>query len=133
VVWRDDDADGDDGANTISFVGVVDEVAADRSATVGDEAADVAVHDVAAAVGPKRIWPGSRRTPPALMVRRKLSIARSIRPRKPEKAKRDANACGGNMKDSKKIDSSKISNDGCDEVDSDTDVAGMIGTTDDVP
>jgi hypothetical protein len=122
MVLRDDDADGDDGADTISVAGVVDEVAADRSDTVGDEAADVAVDEVVTTVGPERIGSGSRRMPPALMVRWTLPIARSILSRKLEKAECDAKGCGVNSKDPKKIESSKIGDDGADEVDADADV-----------
>jgi hypothetical protein len=45
VVWRDDDADGDDGSDTIGV-------------------ADAVVDEVTNTVGPKVIGSGSRRTPP---------------------------------------------------------------------
>jgi hypothetical protein len=53
--------DGDEEGDMISITGVVDEVAANRSAVVddvGDEATDVAADGDAAAVGPKRIGSG---------------------------------------------------------------------------
>jgi hypothetical protein len=48
MVWRDDDDDV--GVDTGDAVVV--EVAADKSATVGDEATDVAVDELATVVGP---------------------------------------------------------------------------------
>jgi ribose 5-phosphate isomerase len=90
--------------------------------SVGDEASDRAVDEVADVVGLERIGLGSRRTPPALMLRWMLPIARSIPPCKPEKAEHEAKGCGVNSKDPKKIESSKIGDDGADEVDADADV-----------
>jgi hypothetical protein len=93
VVRRNDDSDGDDGADTVGTAhAVVDEVAADSSAAVADEEEDVAVDEVAIAAGPEVIGLGSRRTPPALMLRWTLPNAMSIPPRMPEKAKRDVEA-----------------------------------------
>jgi hypothetical protein len=57
-------ADDDEGANMISFVGVVDEVGADRSATVDDKTSDVVVDEVTTAAGSEHIMSGSQRTPP---------------------------------------------------------------------
>jgi hypothetical protein len=72
AVPRDDDEEAD----MISVAGVVDEVAAEGSATVGDEAADVAADGAAAAGGAEGIGSGRRRIPPALMLRWTLPIAR---------------------------------------------------------
>jgi hypothetical protein len=94
VVRRGDDADVDEGADKISVVGTVDEFAADRSAMVGDEATDVAVDEVATAAGPEKIRSEGRRTPPVLMLRWTLPIARSILPHKPEKAEHDVKVWG---------------------------------------
>jgi hypothetical protein len=51
----------------------------------------------------------------------------------PEQAGRDEKAWGVNSKDPKQIDSSKIGDGGADDDDVNPDVAGMIGTTNDVP
>jgi hypothetical protein len=76
---------------------MVDEVAADRSAAVGDEAADVAVDEVATTAGPEVIGSGSRRTPPSLMLRWTLRNTISILPRRPEKVEHDEKAWGGKL------------------------------------
>jgi hypothetical protein len=68
------------------------EVASGKSATVGDVAKDVAVDEVTTAVRPEVIGSGSRRTPPAMMLRWTLPNAMSIPPRMPEKAKCDVEA-----------------------------------------
>jgi hypothetical protein len=96
VVRRNDDTDGDDGADTVGTAdAVVDAVAADSSAAVADEAEDVAVNEVAIAAGPEVIGLESRRTPPALMLRWTLPNAMSIPPLRPEKAECDVKAWGG--------------------------------------
>ena len=134
VVRRDDDADGDDGADVIEVAdAVVVKVAVDKSAAVGDEANDVAVDEVTTVVRPEVIGSGSRRTPPVLMLRWTLPNAMSTPPRRPEKAERDAKAWGMNSKDPKQIESSKIGDDGADgDDDASKDVADTIGTCDDV-
>ena len=101
VAPRDGDADDDEEADMIGVAGVVDEVAADRSAAAGDEAADIVANGAAAATGPERIGSGRRRMPPALMLRWTLPIARSIPPRRPEKVERDEKECGVNSNDPK--------------------------------
>jgi hypothetical protein len=129
---RDGDADGDEEADMISVAevadeDVADEVAADVSAAVGDEATDVAdVFAIATCIG--GIGSGSRRTPPELMLRRMLPSIRSTPPRRPEKAERDVKVCGVNSKEPKLIESSRIGED-----DADASVAGAIGTADEVP
>jgi hypothetical protein len=81
VVQRDDDVDGDDGADAIEVVdAVVGEVAADKLATVGDEAVDVVVDEVTTAAGTEVIGSGSCRTPPALMLRWTFPNVMSIPP-----------------------------------------------------
>jgi hypothetical protein len=57
---------------------VVVEVAADKSAAIGDEAVDVAVDEVATAATPEVIGSGKRKTPPALMFRWTLPNVMSI-------------------------------------------------------
>jgi hypothetical protein len=95
VVRRDDEADGDDGADVIDDVdAVVVEVAADKSAAVGDEVVDVAVDELAITARPEVIGSGSRETPPALILRWTLPNGRSIPPRRPEKDECDAKAWG---------------------------------------
>jgi hypothetical protein len=95
VVWRNDDAYSNDGANAVGTVdAVVDEVAVDSSATVGDEVEDVAVDEVVTATGPEGVRSRSRRTPPALMLKWTIPNAMSIPPRRPEKAECDAKAGG---------------------------------------
>jgi hypothetical protein len=90
MVRRDDDgADVSDVADEV----VVD-VAADKIAAVGDEAEDVAVDEVGTVLRPEVIEFGSRRTPPALMLRWTLPNVMSIPVRRPEKAERDAKAWG---------------------------------------
>jgi hypothetical protein len=69
---------------------VVIDVAADKSATVGDEAVDVAVDDITVAAEPEAIGSRSRRMPPALMLRWTLSNVMYIPPCRPEKVERDA-------------------------------------------
>ena len=125
MVRHDDDDDGD--------VGVDTDDATDSSAVVDDEAADVAANGVAATAGPKSIGSGRRRTPPALMLRWTLPIARSIPPGRPEKVECDEKGCGVNSKDPKQIESSRADEVGAGEDDADADVAGAIGTADVVP
>jgi hypothetical protein len=122
VALHDGDADGDEEADTISVAGMVDEVEAERSAAVGDEAAEVATDRAAATTGPERIGSGRRRTPPALMLRWTLPIARSIPPRRPEKVECDEKGCGVNSKDPKQIESSRASEGESGEDDADADV-----------
>jgi hypothetical protein len=59
---------------------VVVEVAVDKSATVSDEAVDIAVDEVTVSAEPEVIWSRSRRTPPALMLRWTLANLMSIPP-----------------------------------------------------
>jgi hypothetical protein len=102
MMRRDGDADGDIGADIIDIAdAVVVEVAANKSTAVGDEVVDVAVDEVATAVRPEVIGSGSRRTPPALMLRWTLPNVMSILARRPEKAERDAKAWWVNSKDPK--------------------------------
>jgi hypothetical protein len=133
VAPRGGDANGDEEADTIGIAGVDDEVAVDSLVAIGDEVADVAADGAAAAAGPERIGSGRRRTPPALMLRWTLPIARSIPPRKPEKAERDEKGCGVNSNDPKQIESSTADEGGTDDDDANADVAGAIRTADVVP
>jgi hypothetical protein len=88
MVWRDDDDDV--GVDTGDAVVV--EVAADKSATVGDEAMDVAVDEVTTIAEPGVIGSRSRRTPPTLTWKWTLPNIFSILLLRPEKAERDASA-----------------------------------------
>ena len=126
VVRRDDGDDEDSGADT--------DDAADRSASIGDEAVDVAVNEVVVFSAPGAIGPGSRRTPPESMRKWTLPNVMSIPSRSPEKAERDASVCGVNSKDPKRIEFPELGDDGVDDGD-DTDgfAADTIGTADEVP
>jgi hypothetical protein len=93
MVRRDDDDDDDARVDVINIGdAVVLEVAANKSAMVDDEAVDVAVDKATDDAGPEVIGSGSRRTPPALMLRWTLPNIMSIPPCRLEKAERDAMA-----------------------------------------
>jgi hypothetical protein len=89
----DDDDDGDAEADVIDVDDAMDvEVAADKSATVGDEVVDVTVDEVATAAGPEVTGSGSRKTPPVLMLRWTLTNVMSIPLCRLEKTERGAKA-----------------------------------------
>jgi hypothetical protein len=95
VVQRDDDTEVDNGADAIGFADpVVDEVVANSSAAVGDDAKGVSVDEVTTTTGPEVIGSGSRRTPPALMLMWTLQNAMSIPSRRYEKSELDTEAWG---------------------------------------